>query len=165
VEKLISWIQMINREILLEQTEKFIFQTMPKVARSIKYHFHHQFSREHPHTPGQYRALNMILNGHRTVSDLAGIQGVSVPMLSRRVDELVSRGLITRERDPNDRRTVVLSITDKGKESLECYEEMVHEWLRTRLEQLDDGELLQLKESMSVIEKLFDVNHEGIHKD
>jgi DNA-binding MarR family transcriptional regulator len=51
----------------------------------------------------------------RHVSDLAEVFGVSVPSMSRAVDGLVKRRLVTRVEDPDDRRVRRVAITAKGK--------------------------------------------------
>ncbi len=50
------------------------------------------------------------------VSDLAEHFGVSVPSMSRAVDALVKKKLVTRVEDPNDRRVRRVAITAKGKQ-------------------------------------------------
>jgi DNA-binding MarR family transcriptional regulator len=52
----------------------------------------------------------------RQVSDLAETFGVSVPSMSRAVDALVKRKLVTRLEDPDDRRVRRVAITAKGKQ-------------------------------------------------
>jgi len=51
----------------------------------------------------------------RQVSDLAERFGVSVPSMSRAVDALVKKKLVTRLEDPDDRRVRRVAITAKGK--------------------------------------------------
>jgi DNA-binding MarR family transcriptional regulator len=50
------------------------------------------------------------------VSDLAEHFGVSVPSMSRAVDALVKKKLVTRVEDPSDRRVRRVAITAKGKQ-------------------------------------------------
>ena len=52
----------------------------------------------------------------RQVSDLAETFGVSVPSMSRAVDALVKKKLVTRLEDPDDRRVRRVAITTKGKQ-------------------------------------------------
>jgi DNA-binding MarR family transcriptional regulator len=52
----------------------------------------------------------------RQVSDLAETFGVSVPSMSRAVDALVKKRLVTRLEDPDDRRVRRVAITAKGKQ-------------------------------------------------
>ncbi|MET0306231.1 MAG: MarR family transcriptional regulator [Solirubrobacterales bacterium] len=52
----------------------------------------------------------------RQVSELAETFGVSVPSMSRAVDALVKKKLVTRLEDPDDRRVRRVAITAKGKQ-------------------------------------------------
>jgi DNA-binding MarR family transcriptional regulator len=51
----------------------------------------------------------------RQVGELADTFGVSVPSMSRAVDALVKKKLVTRLEDPDDRRVRRVAITEKGK--------------------------------------------------
>jgi DNA-binding MarR family transcriptional regulator len=53
------------------------------------------------------------------VGDLAEVFGVSVPSMSRAVDALVKKGLVTRVEDPDDRRVRQVRITVPGKDLVE----------------------------------------------
>lgn len=55
----------------------------------------------------------------RQVSDLAETFGVSVPSMSRAVDNLVREELATRIEDPDDRRVRQVAITAKGRQLVE----------------------------------------------
>lgn len=48
------------------------------------------------------------------ISDLNDAVLLSQPALSRLIDRLVSRGLVTRTTDPADRRAVLVTLTDAG---------------------------------------------------
>ena len=65
--------------------------------------------------PAQASALSvLVFAGPRSLSDLAGKEQVRPPTMSRVVDALVREGLVKREADRKDRRSIVLSATDKG---------------------------------------------------
>jgi DNA-binding MarR family transcriptional regulator len=55
----------------------------------------------------------------RQVGDLAETFGVSVPSMSRAVDALVRKKLVTRLEDPDDRRVRRVAITAKGQRLVE----------------------------------------------
>jgi len=59
-----------------------------------------------------------VLQGSRaapaTVRGLAAVMKVNKPAVTRAADKLVDRGLINRNRDPSDARSVLLSLTKKG---------------------------------------------------
>ena len=54
--------------------------------------------------------------GSCTVSDLANDLGRSLSATSRLLDQLVRRGLVTRQEDPDDRRVKRVDITERGKD-------------------------------------------------
>jgi DNA-binding MarR family transcriptional regulator len=65
--------------------------------------------------PGQLSALSVVVfGGRQSLSDLAQAEQVKPPTMSRIVDALVRDGLVKREVDKNDRRSVVITATDKG---------------------------------------------------
>lgn len=71
-------------------------------------------------TPPQFWALYAIAGTQRIkMSPLAECLGLSMGAASTLVDRLVGRGLVQREADPQDRRAVYVSLTDKGNHVLE----------------------------------------------
>jgi DNA-binding MarR family transcriptional regulator len=65
--------------------------------------------------PAQLSALSVVVfGGKKSLSDLAQAEQVRPPTMSRIVDALVSDGLVKREVDKTDRRSVVITATDKG---------------------------------------------------
>jgi len=71
-------------------------------------------------TTEQWRVLACIKSrGALRPSDLASILERSPNSLSMLVDRMVKAGLVRRTRDRKDRRTVFVSMTDKGREAVE----------------------------------------------
>jgi DNA-binding MarR family transcriptional regulator len=62
----------------------------------------------------QYHVLEPLSSGPRTNRELAESAGISAPTVTRMVDGLLQRGLVTRIEDPIDRRAVVISLTEDG---------------------------------------------------
>ena len=73
------------------------------------------------------------------------------------VDRLVERRVITRQRNPNDRRTLHVSLTEKGIELLEKIKEKKRAHLRRFLEELSSTER---KDFVRMIEKYLDLVYE-----
>lgn len=71
----------------------------------------------------------LVYAGSRTVGELAALEQVSAPAVSRIATALERAGLLSRERDAADRRVVRLAATDRGRILLE-------EARRRRLERL-----------------------------
>jgi DNA-binding MarR family transcriptional regulator len=59
--------------------------------------------------------------GRQTIGKLAGSIGAPQTTALRWIDYLEKERLISRQPDPLDRRTVVVEITDKGRQKLEDY--------------------------------------------
>lgn len=53
-------------------------------------------------------------SGGCSLGDLAERRSVSLPTMSKMVTSLVEKGLVTREPDPNNRRAVVIRLTELG---------------------------------------------------
>jgi len=65
----------------------------------------------------QYRALVVLASrGTQRVLDLAEALGVNQSTITRMCDRLESKRLISRQRPPDNRRTVLVSITASGEE-------------------------------------------------
>ena len=67
------------------------------------------------------------------------------PNITRLVDKLEARGLVTRSRGDSDRRTVRLELTSVGLGILESLEAPVEEEVIVSLEPLTDGDLAELR--------------------
>jgi DNA-binding MarR family transcriptional regulator len=61
------------------------------------------------------RVLFRLLGGDRTVNELARLTGVEISTLSRLLGRMSAMGLLTRRRDAADARSVIVSLTDKGR--------------------------------------------------
>jgi DNA-binding MarR family transcriptional regulator len=65
--------------------------------------------------PAQLSALSVVaFGGKKSLTDLAQAEQVRPPTMSRIVDGLVRDGLVTRDVDSGDRRSVVITATEKG---------------------------------------------------
>ena len=64
----------------------------------------------------QLRVLRRLSKQPQSLSQLGGALALAPPSMTRLVDRLEARGLISRERDETDRRKVVATITDKGRQ-------------------------------------------------
>ncbi len=58
--------------------------------------------------------IQLYLGGKANMARLAGVLGVKLPTVTGLVDRLVERGLVQREDSPDDRRLVVIRLSDHG---------------------------------------------------
>jgi DNA-binding MarR family transcriptional regulator len=70
-------------------------------------------------SPPRLSALSVVMRaGPITIGDLAAAENVRPPTMTRLVDGLEHDGLVTREPHPDDRRSVRVRVTAKGKRVL-----------------------------------------------
>jgi DNA-binding MarR family transcriptional regulator len=69
------------------------------------------------------------------VAELAADAGVTPSTATRILDVLERRGIVRRRRTPEDRRSVLVSLTDSGRELLQAR----HAWQRARERSFYDG--------------------------
>lgn len=82
------------------------------------------------------------------VKELAAVLRLDKSGVSRGVDELVRKGYVNRDPSAEDRRSVVLSLTDSGKARFDRIESDMYEKFRAVLAHVDKGRLEQLLESL-----------------
>jgi DNA-binding MarR family transcriptional regulator len=87
--------------------------------------------------------------------DLAELEGVSAPRISKAVDALVGLGLVGRHRGI-DRRRVGFEITTKGRKVIQSVRKRRTAWLSTRLRQLDPEELERLEAAIEPLARLLE---------
>ncbi len=89
------------------------------------------------------RVLRRLLQGPARMTELATRLGTDKPYLTVMIDDLVQRGLVTREEAPDDRRAKVVALTDAGR-SLAAEAERIVARPAPGLARLDPGELATL---------------------
>jgi DNA-binding MarR family transcriptional regulator len=102
-------------------------------------------------SPQQMRVLGMIGACPRTLTEIAGIHGVTPATATTLVTTLESHGWLVRERDADDRRRVVVTLTEAGKVTLERSQELAMRAVCNLLEPLTDEQLHELIRGMEVL--------------
>jgi DNA-binding MarR family transcriptional regulator len=96
----------------------------------------------------------LVFGGPMTIGELARVEQVSAPTMTRLVQALERDGLVARERHEEDGRAVTLRATDEGRQILERGRERRVAELATLLERLAADELHALGEAAEAIEAL-----------
>lgn len=93
-------------------------------------------------------------NGPERLTDLAKSQDVSQPSMSGLVSGLERAGMVERRRDPEDRRAVVVAVTEKGVEYLVQRRRVVAQDLVHRIGVLPENERTTLLAAVPALERL-----------
>jgi len=99
-------------------------------------------------TPLQYRALKIIRDEHPTMGDLCDLLYLSSSTVTDLVDRLESNNLVKRVRSREDRRVIILEITENGISLLDNIQEKKLEVLSKALSLLDERERDEIKRAL-----------------
>lgn len=104
--------------------------------------------------PHQFSVLARLAERSHTAGDLAGIERVSAPSMSRTVAGLVSLGLVDRSADTSDGRVVMLSLTAEGLRVLTEERAQRDAWMAARLEGLTARDRQALRRATDLLERV-----------
>jgi DNA-binding MarR family transcriptional regulator len=93
-------------------------------------------------------------HGAMTPGELAGHEKVQPPSMTRVISALVDSRLVQREPHLSDRRQVVLTTTDAGRDLVKQARRRRDAWLAQRLRELSPGERATLRAAAPILEKL-----------
>ena len=100
-------------------------------------------------TKEEFKVLIELRSGSRTHGSLSRDLEVSTGAMTNRLDKLEREGLVIRARDPNDRRGVLLSLTDAGSERLDAYIDRGAHRERQLLEELTQTDKRRLNDLLA----------------
>lgn len=113
------------------------------------------------HSPGildvtvtmpQAKVLQILMaEGPLGVTSIAARLGVSPSTGSEHIDKLVDHGLVERRQGPTDRRQLLVSITDAGREAVGHFQELGRRHLGELLSGLDDTGLETVRRAIALL--------------
>ena len=108
-------------------------------------------------TPSSAAALATIeRRGPLAPSELAEIERVKRPTITRVVARLEEAGLVERTGDPDDGRAFLVSVTREGSELLRRIRTRKNAYLARRLGKLGPGDLGALERAVDVLERILE---------
>src|SRR5690348_8520738 len=93
-------------------------------------------------------------HGAMTPGGLAEHEKVQPPSMTRVIAVLEERNLVMRAPHASDRRQVMLTVTDQGKELVQQSRRLREAWLARRLRELTSEERAKLRAAAPILEKL-----------
>jgi DNA-binding MarR family transcriptional regulator len=108
-------------------------------------------------SPAQASALGSVSrSGSPTLGELAALEQVQPPTITRIVAALAEAGMVTRVADANDRRSARVRTTPAGERALERMRTRKDAFLLRRLAQLSDEEQRHAAELVALLEHLLE---------
>ncbi|HXR61856.1 MAG TPA: MarR family transcriptional regulator [Solirubrobacterales bacterium] len=106
-------------------------------------------------TPTSVAALATIeRHGPMTPSEIAAIERVKRPTVTRTLGCLERESLIDRAPDPEDRRSALVSINAEGRERLRRLRKRKNAYLARRMRELSDEEVETLERAAEILERM-----------
>jgi DNA-binding MarR family transcriptional regulator len=94
------------------------------------------------------------VNTTLTLGELAAIEQVAPPTITRIVAKLADDGLVERTTDPVDRRVARVSVTTEGHRRMDLSRHRRNAWLARRLDELPADDTERLAAALAVLEEL-----------
>ncbi|GAA3256119.1 MarR family winged helix-turn-helix transcriptional regulator [Nonomuraea helvata] len=109
----------------------------------------------HSLTPTQFATLAAVeRHSGITPGELAELEKVQPPSMTRVIATLEERGLVSRSPHPSDRRQVTVSVTEAAQKLLKEERRRKEAWLTQRLKELTPEERSILRQAAPILEKL-----------
>ncbi len=132
----------------LEQLSWMFFATLRRMSRNLDLHSR-ELEREYGLTVPQLNVLWAVGASHRVpigqVADRISLSGATVTSI---VDRLEEHDLVKRERSTDDKRQVLISLTDKGRDVLAGGPQPFHDCFVERLGRLERWQQTELLSSI-----------------
>src|ERR1700735_2718729 len=127
--------------------------SIARLARRLRVERTAQGTPESELSDTQFAALS-VLERHTgmTPGELAEHEKVQPPSMTRVIAALEERGLVMRAPHASDRRQVVLTVTDQGKEVVRQSRRLREAWLAQRLRELTPQERALLRQAAPILE-------------
>ena len=106
------------------------------------------------------RVIGRIAFGGTNVNDVAAVYGVSKQAASQLVDALVARGYVERTPDEDDRRRMLVGLTERGAAAAEELKDAIERVDAALAESFGESEILQAKRVIAALVEFHHREHE-----
>lgn len=105
-------------------------------------------------SPGQYSVLAALANQPRTVGQLAAVEQIQAPSMTRIINALAAAQLVSRVENPQDKRQVLVSLTPSGAAALGRARNKRTAWLAQRVKALTSEQRATLHEAALILQEM-----------
>jgi len=134
------------------ETARDILEIIPLVMRTIAAELR---AAGEMSAPAHFGLLAILSVRPRMLTDLASLQGVSLPTMSNSISAMAERGWVRRAAPDGDRRVVMIEVTAPGRAALERVSRSAEAHLAEVLAPLDVPARRRLQGGLGVLRKIF----------
>jgi len=134
------------------ESARAILKIVPLVMRTVAAEL--RAAGELP-APAHFGLLSLLVAQPRTLSELAALQGVSLPTMSNSISAMVDRGWVRRTSPPADRRVVIIDVTPLGRAAVDRVGRASEAHLADVLVPLDTASRRRLQAGLGVLRRVF----------
>jgi len=139
----------------LQETLTTVLETLPLVWDRIRSNLRTAATAKFGITLEQFHILRHIRRGCRSVGALAEKKQISNSAVSQAIEALVEKGLVTRRQEIDDRRCVLLELTNHANEVLDANYEENRSWMELKMASLTGEELNSIQRAMEILKETF----------
>jgi DNA-binding MarR family transcriptional regulator len=138
----------VSAPTILDQAN-LLYLALARTGRSLR------TTSETPIGPGAFSTLwTIIASGPTRLGDLAQVEGVTRPTMTRIIDALEQRGYVTRQPDPDDRRAQLVVATRSGRSLISQGRAIRVKALASRIETLPPEQAALIDATITLLESL-----------
>jgi DNA-binding MarR family transcriptional regulator len=108
-----------------------------------------------------YTLLTLPQAGQITMNELSAKMGLASSTMTRMIDQLVTKGLVQRQHDEEDRRVVWVKLTAKGQRVQHTLDRAQRELFEGSLNQISEEERARILHALKSLNDLFERGLEG----
>jgi DNA-binding MarR family transcriptional regulator len=105
--------------------------------------------------------LKTLSGGARRITELAELEGLAQPTMTILIKQLEEKGMVGRDRQPDDGRVVLVSLTDSGRAAFEDYRQRARDVLGASLAEISDEQVEALAAATEALAQLVAVLQDG----
>ena len=131
----------LETEAIMDRFAETMFQLMMD---------HHQrYAVEMEMTLPQAQALRLLLGGPRSTGDLAAALRISAPAVTQLTNRLTRKQLIDRQADDEDRRSVLIALSERGRQVVESFSKGCNTFFSGALATLESSDRMEIALALS----------------
>lgn len=135
-----------------QETARQVLEIIPPVMRIVSA----ELRRAQPAMiPAHLGVLFLLSQQPRNLSELAGLQMVSLPTMSNTVSKMVGEGWVRRTQSERDRRMWLIEITPAGQATLDEMSKRVIAATARLLDKLSADDLDALRKGLTILQRSF----------